>query len=158
MSTESSAPGRGPQRLRASDAEREQVAEVLRTAMTEGRLTLAEGEERLAKVYAAQYRDELTPLVGDLPDGGWQALHDTPEAKSHFRRHRRCHLGVATVVAGALVGLWLLSGTGFFWPAIPLTFIAIGLVRASRWRMHAGPWSGPRGRGWGTAAPPWARR
>ena len=73
MSTESGAGPRGPQRLRASDAEREQVAQVLRAAMTEGRLTLAEGEERLGQAYAAAYRDELTPLVADLPGGGWRA-------------------------------------------------------------------------------------
>ena len=32
----------GPHRLRTSDSEREQVAEILRAAMTEGRLTLEE--------------------------------------------------------------------------------------------------------------------
>jgi hypothetical protein len=64
----------GPNRLRTSDKEREQVAEILRAAMTEGRLTLEEGEERLAAVYAAKFRDELGPLTADLPDGGRQAL------------------------------------------------------------------------------------
>src|SRR5204863_192411 len=37
-------PGFDGQRIRASDAEREQVAHILRTAMGEGRLTLDEGE------------------------------------------------------------------------------------------------------------------
>ncbi|HEU4425077.1 MAG TPA: DUF1707 domain-containing protein, partial [Pilimelia sp.] len=53
----------GSHRLRASDAEREQIATILRAAMTEGRLNLQEGEERLAAAYAATYRDELGPLT-----------------------------------------------------------------------------------------------
>ena len=43
----------GSPRLRTSDKEREQVAEILRAAMTEGRLDLAEGEERLAAAYSS---------------------------------------------------------------------------------------------------------
>ena len=60
----------GPHRMRTSDAEREQVATILRAAMSEGRLTLEEGEERLTAVYAAKFRDELGPLTADLPGGG----------------------------------------------------------------------------------------
>jgi len=40
--------------MRASDADRERVAKVLHEAMGEGRLTLAEVEERLQAVYAAK--------------------------------------------------------------------------------------------------------
>ncbi|WP_198347946.1 DUF1707 domain-containing protein [Plantactinospora sp. KBS50] len=69
------APESGP-RLRASDAERERLADLLRTAMAEGRLTLAEGEERLATAYALVYRDELRPLVADLP-GGHRVVPET---------------------------------------------------------------------------------
>jgi hypothetical protein len=46
-------------RLRASDIERQEIAEILRAAMTEGRLSLDEGEERLGIAYAAKYRDEF---------------------------------------------------------------------------------------------------
>jgi hypothetical protein len=60
----------GPNRLRTSDKEREQVAEILRAAMTEGRLTLEEGEERLTAVYAAKFRDELGPLTGRTTAAG----------------------------------------------------------------------------------------
>ena len=68
-------------RVRTSDAERERVAEQLRAAVGEGRLTLEEGDERLANLYTTKYRDELGPLVADLPNpageqrrgrrGGW---------------------------------------------------------------------------------------
>jgi hypothetical protein len=54
-------------RVRTSDAERERIAEVLRAAVGEGRLTLEEGDERLATLYTTKYRDELAPLVADLP-------------------------------------------------------------------------------------------
>lgn len=60
-------PGPNPGRIRASDAEREQVVSVLREAMSEGRLTLDEGEERIAAAYAATYRDELPGFTADLP-------------------------------------------------------------------------------------------
>ncbi|MDK1472062.1 DUF1707 domain-containing protein [Streptomyces sp. 549] len=56
--------------MRASDAERDQVAEALREAFAEGRLNTAEFEERLEAVYGARTRGELTPLVRDLPPSG----------------------------------------------------------------------------------------
>ena len=53
--------------LRASDADREGVAERLRKAATEGRLTTQELDERLAAAFRARTYGELDPLVGDLP-------------------------------------------------------------------------------------------
>src|SRR2546423_9972200 len=56
-----------PPALRASDADRERVAEILRTAATEGRLDLDELDERLAAVYRAKTYADLVPLTRDLP-------------------------------------------------------------------------------------------
>jgi hypothetical protein len=56
-----------PSRVRASDAEREQAVARVHHALGEGRLGLAEAEERSAAAYAARYRDELPPLLTDLP-------------------------------------------------------------------------------------------
>jgi hypothetical protein len=56
-----------PRQLRASDADRERVADVLRTAAAEGRLDLDEVDERLHAVYASRTYAELEPLVRDLP-------------------------------------------------------------------------------------------
>lgn len=56
-----------PERLRASDADRERVAAVLRDAAAEGRLDLEELTERLGAVYAARTYAELEPLTADLP-------------------------------------------------------------------------------------------
>lgn len=126
----------GPTRMRTSDQEREQIAEILRAAMSEGRLTLEEGEERLAATYAAKFRDELGPLTADLPDGGRRALADTPQARLATRRHLRRHTGFVVTFALFLTGLWVLSGAHFFWPAIPLVFLVMGLVRHARWRRY----------------------
>jgi hypothetical protein len=132
----------GGNRIRASDAEREEYAKMLRAAMSEGRLTLEEGEERLGRLYEARFRDELPPLTADLPDGGRRGLYDTPEAREAFKRHARRHFaghaGFVTVVAAVLVGLWALSSAHFFWPAIPLFFLAIGLFKHAAWRRWAG--------------------
>ena len=53
--------------LRASDADRERVAAVLREAAGEGRIGLDELDERLAAVYAARTYAALEPLTRDLP-------------------------------------------------------------------------------------------
>ena len=136
-----------PTRTRASDPEREEFAKIVREATAEGRLSLAEGDERLAQIYAAKFRDELRPLVADLPAGqvatptqgrppeGWPVrAQDWRPPRGLFIRHA----AVVTVISVVLVGLWALSGTHFFWPAIPLFFLALGLARHARWA----------GRGW----------
>ncbi len=53
--------------LRASDADREPVAELLGRAFAEGRLSTEEHGERLEAAYAAKTMGELRPLVADLP-------------------------------------------------------------------------------------------
>ncbi|MCW4355599.1 DUF1707 domain-containing protein [Hoyosella sp. YIM 151337] len=55
--------------LRASDADRESVAALLHQASGEGRISFAELDDRLAKVYAATTYGELEPLIDDLPMG-----------------------------------------------------------------------------------------
>jgi Domain of unknown function (DUF1707) len=53
--------------MRASDADRERVAERLRTALGEGRLTLEEFDVRVADVYAARTYGDLSAVTADLP-------------------------------------------------------------------------------------------
>jgi len=53
--------------IRASDQERESVADVLRDAYAEGRLTLDEFEERTSAAYAARTWADLRELTADLP-------------------------------------------------------------------------------------------
>lgn len=52
--------------LRASDAERERAAEVLREAMTSGRLGIDELDDRMRRVLGAQTRVDLEQLVADV--------------------------------------------------------------------------------------------
>jgi hypothetical protein len=68
MSTSPAVPD--PQHLRASDADRERIAEKLREAAGDGRLTMDELDERLDAVYAAKTYAELAPITHDLPDTG----------------------------------------------------------------------------------------
>ncbi|MCE3550380.1 DUF1707 domain-containing protein [Pseudonocardia sp. RS11V-5] len=53
--------------IRISDADRERAAARLHTALGEGRITVAELEERLGAVYAARYASDLVPPLADLP-------------------------------------------------------------------------------------------
>ncbi|MEU6326603.1 DUF1707 domain-containing protein [Streptomyces sp. NPDC047049] len=55
--------------LRASDADRERVAEILRDAVAEGRLAMEEFDERLDAAYQARTYRELEVLTADLPAG-----------------------------------------------------------------------------------------
>ena len=59
-----------PARLRASDTDRDRVAEKLRDAAAEGRLDLEELNERLDLVYKAKTYAELEPITADLPSAG----------------------------------------------------------------------------------------
>jgi hypothetical protein len=52
--------------LRASDADREAVAERLRVASVDGRIDSEELEQRLAEVYRARWVGELDRLVADV--------------------------------------------------------------------------------------------
>jgi hypothetical protein len=98
--------------LRASDDERERVAERLRDAAAEGRLTSEELEERLGRALSAQTRGELDPVVADLPA---PPAPPRPRARG-IRPERFVFLSTAVL----LVATWALSGMGYFWPAWPI--------------------------------------
>jgi hypothetical protein len=56
----------GSPALRASDADRDRVIELLRAAVVDGRLDPAEFDERLDAALAARTIDALAPLIADL--------------------------------------------------------------------------------------------
>ncbi|MEV7865708.1 DUF1707 domain-containing protein [Streptomyces sp. NPDC088124] len=62
-----------PAGLRASDADRDRTADILREALAEGRLDAEEHAERIDAVYRAKTVGELEPLVRDLPAPGADA-------------------------------------------------------------------------------------
>jgi len=56
-------------RRRVSDLEREEVADILRDAAGEGRLSYTELEDRLETLYSSKTYGELVELTADLPHG-----------------------------------------------------------------------------------------
>ncbi|MGW3110128.1 DUF1707 SHOCT-like domain-containing protein [Streptomyces sp. NPDC001091] len=64
-----------PADLRASDADRDRVADILREALAEGRLTAEEHAERVEGVLHTKTVGELDVFIRDLP-----AAHDRPTA------------------------------------------------------------------------------
>ena len=73
------APGDGRGALRVSHEDRDQVAEALRVAAGDGRLTADELDERLEKALTARTYDDLAVVVADLPATG-TALAPLPGA------------------------------------------------------------------------------
>lgn len=79
-------------RLRASDAEREAAVRRLHDAVGEGRLDLDEAETRTAAAYATRHREDLAPLLADLPGGGvpsggapaWAAIRESLVWRAHL--------------------------------------------------------------------------
>ena len=55
--------------VRASDADRDRFADILREALAQGRLDPEEHAERIDRVYRAKTLGELQPLISDLPEG-----------------------------------------------------------------------------------------
>lgn len=85
-----------PPSVRASDADRERVAERLRHATSEGRLTGDELEERLEALYASRTYGDLDALVADLP------VARSPVQPALRIRRWVGAVGVAALVLGVL--------------------------------------------------------
>jgi hypothetical protein len=109
--------------LRASDAERERVAERLRTAGGEGRLTAEELEERLGRAFSARTEAELEPLTADLPAPGGSSERPRPRRRRDSE-HVRAYVGVSVM----LVAIWALTGADYFWPVWPIAGWGIGVL------------------------------
>jgi Domain of unknown function (DUF1707) len=119
--------------LRASDADREQVADRLRQATAEGRLVAEELEERLGAVFAARTYGELDALVDDLPGQGLrvpgQSLgrHDRGRAGSNLML-RPVPILALFLLAPVLMSLLLAAAV-----VIATVFSAWGLLLIVGW-------------------------
>jgi Domain of unknown function (DUF1707)/2TM domain len=131
--------------LRASDADRERVAEALRQHHVDGRLDADELNQRLDRAYAAKTFGELDQVTTDLPPLQVPARAGAPlsprppdpgraNARAAFQRHLLWYL----CVNGMLVVIWALTGFGYFWPVWPILGWGIGLAS------HAFAVYGPR--------------
>lgn len=124
-----------PDGLRAADVDREFVAERLRNALNEGRLSLSEYDDRLRETYAARTYGDLKGLLTDLPEVApaerSALIRDAPnsaiatESRSSQGRARR--LWLTGVWSGWLstslivTGIWFATNIGRdhfddFWP------------------------------------------
>ncbi|HEX4831066.1 MAG TPA: DUF1707 domain-containing protein [Trebonia sp.] len=94
-------PRPAPRDLRASDADRERVTAVLNAALSDGRLTSQEHDERVHAALTARTLGELAGLTTDLvtPDGQPIRLHDEQAVTVLFRKESR---GGRWVVPAAL--------------------------------------------------------
>jgi len=118
--------------VRASDADRDAVAERLREAHAEGRLTVEEFAERLDAAYEARTHGDLVPLTSDLPDparsgsagpppaarSGDEAL---PARRDDEGRGLRAAWAVWTTAVFVNVAIWGVVSLGvqgrvYFWP------------------------------------------
>jgi hypothetical protein len=88
--------------VRASDAEREQTVALLQRSYADGRLALAELEERAGAAYAAQTRAQLRDLTADLP-----AEHQP--SRPHMIVNTRVVCVLPCVCPPAALAYWLLS-------------------------------------------------
>ena len=118
--------------LRASDDERNAVADKLSRHFAEGRLDQAEFKTRLDVCMAATTRGELNGLFHDLP-------RLTTEPPPPPPRRRRilpllALVAVFVVVAGAAAG-----AVGPWWPMYHFPFILFALVAFVLWR-RSGHW------------------
>jgi uncharacterized protein DUF1707 len=97
---------RGPNQvetLRAADADRHQIADQLKAALDEGRLSLGEYDDRVREAYAARTYAELLHLVADLPKPGLSAAEvNARRAAERKREARRLPM--------ALMVLWTIWG------------------------------------------------
>lgn len=89
--------------LRAADADRQKIADQLKAALDEGRLSLHEYDDRVGQAYAARTYKELLVLVADLPRPGLSAGEVRARRQAEERR-------MARRLPTALLVLWTIWG------------------------------------------------
>jgi hypothetical protein len=106
-------------RIRASDQDRDEIARLVWTAAADGELATEEGAERIGRVYAAVYRDELGAQIADLAT----AQRRRPEAVLWA-----VHLGGILLFGALALGIWLYREPSSIWPALPAAMLTAGFA------------------------------
>ncbi|MGO4617098.1 DUF1707 domain-containing protein [Nocardia sp. 2YAB30] len=105
---------------RASNAERDKVVRLLGRHMSDGRIDLAEYDQRVAQVYATTTRDDLNLVLSDLPKLAKEAAEPAdvwPRLPLWQRIEGTTWLGVSLLVLAIWAAISL--GVGeftYFWP------------------------------------------
>lgn len=118
--------------VRVSDAERERVVDQLKRHVGEGRLTVEEFSDRTAEAYASKTVADLDHCLRELP------LDRGARAEQARRRRRDWHRGLLrrfAVPNAVCIGIWALTGAGYFWPA----WVLFGTGVALMGRLMSGP-------------------
>jgi hypothetical protein len=152
MSSPEPGPPLEPNSLRAGNEDREKVVVQLNSAFAEGRLDVAELEERIAAAYKAKTMGELVPLTADLPAQYAASPVRRPAAQPPAPRSggapgpavQRAPLAAGLGIFLVNVLIWgivsLASGdVVYFWPAwtaIPLVLALIGMISSAAGRDH----------------------
>jgi uncharacterized protein DUF1707 len=122
--------------VRASDAERERIVQLLQDAAAEGRLSPEEAGERQAAASAATYREDLALLVADLP----ATQNRIPGPRAPRTPWLLWGAMRFAFVAMLVVGFWTFWGIRLFW--WPLGFVAFAfLMRPWRYRRWTPRWA-----------------
>ncbi len=117
--------------LKASDSERDQVAEQLRQAAAEGRLLAEELEDRLMAAFKARTHGELDQLVSDLPAS--PVVRRERSAVAHWvPRVFALALAGAVVLAVLAVAVFIITGLLAIW----MVWAALGWWLVGRRRHH----------------------
>jgi hypothetical protein len=123
--------------IRASDADRDRAATLLREHHAAGRLTAEEFSERLDQAFAAKTVGEIDGLLRDLPSVDLYRLPDAaltrqPRQAQPPKSHAgawRAAWGSWFTVSLFLFVIWALTGHGYIWPlwvAAPWGAIMLG--------------------------------
>ncbi|SDT55567.1 DUF1707 domain-containing protein [Jiangella sp. DSM 45060] len=120
--------------LRCSDVDRERVAEALRQAAGDGRLTLTELEERLEATFKARTYGELQPITRDLPQGPYPVPGGNPAANWQAGRPDAARVAP---VAGAGAQPPLPPSGGPVRPSERITSVLSNEKRQGRWEVPA---------------------
>ena len=91
--------------LRAADADREEVIDVLKAAFVQGRLAKDEFDLRVGQVLASRTYADLAALTGDLPAELSRVQPPEPARGSNDRRAVRAFAGAIVVLPGVTVGV-----------------------------------------------------
>jgi class 3 adenylate cyclase len=124
--------------VRASDADRERVAELLRDHYGAGRLSEEDLSERVEAAYDVRTTAELAALTADLPSPRPPAP-GRPRPRSGLEISVRIHFTIYLLVNVMLIGIWAATGGGYFWPIWPILGWGIGVG------CHAAPLLAMRG-------------
>jgi Domain of unknown function (DUF1707) len=104
----------GRHTLRASDTDRDQIAERLRVAATEGRLSTEEFDARLGAALKARTYHELDRLVADLPGKKLAPRRSTARSLASSHPVAATAIAVATITV-AIAALAIVAMIGAAW-------------------------------------------